>query len=159
MTTMTAMLEAQRLEAKGLFDQLERGDGKRSVVAERLVKTMLSQLVVDEELLFPVVAVLDPALVTSRLELHAEVRLGLRRLLEQARSGSVAPYLDTLRAWLDLRCDTDLARELERRLPPFELGRLVASMRLRSQLLNTQALAPLFVRSELASAPPLRASA
>jgi len=159
----TALLKKQHREAKSLFIALKK-ESKRSAeaTAEKLVKSLLCHMLIEEEIFYPAVKAIDDDLVLEAYEEHATARFAMRRLVDtEGRDEHFEARVTSLRELIDHHVEEEeeeLFPKVEKKMGDDELNELGDSMKAQFDLYMTEELGALFGKIEALSPQPSRAA-
>ena len=78
----SVLLKEQHDEVKGIFKQLEKGNGHSKSLLETLADSLAAHMVIEQELFYPALLNVKEALVLEGYEEHAVARFALKRLMK-----------------------------------------------------------------------------
>ena len=76
----TALLEKQHRKVEGIFKKLEGGRGEAATLLTELANNLAAHMAIEQDIYYPAVKKVDPALVLESYEEHSLAELGLKRL-------------------------------------------------------------------------------
>jgi hemerythrin superfamily protein len=132
----TQLLKSQHREAAKIFSELEKGrTAKAAERVQSLVTKLGAHMVIEQELFYPTVKTIKPALVLESFEEHAGAQAMMERLLlTEPEDESFKARLTTLKEMIQHHVEeeeSDLFPAVERKVKPQELSALGERMKAR----------------------------
>ncbi len=98
----TTLLKKQHAEVSALFKAAEKQKSKAKATSEKIIKSLLAHMLIEEELFYPAVRELDEDLILEAYEEHATARFTMSRIEETEGSDEAfQPRLTTLRELIE----------------------------------------------------------